>query len=79
MRRWVLLADIDGPAEIGQFDHVIDEDDVLGLEVAVDDSIFVEMHQGFYGLGYVVTGLDLWKVSFLPESVEKGAVSVLDQ
>ena len=60
---------MDGPAEIGQFDNIVDEDDILGFQVAVDDAVGMEVDQCFYGLLNVTGRLGLAEILFGSESI----------
>lgn len=73
MGRRVRLVDVDGPAEVGQLDDVVDQHDVFWLEVAMDHTMLVQVHEGFHCLGNVVAGLNLGEVPLLPELVEERA------
>ena len=55
---------MDGPAEISQFDDIVDEDDVLGFQVAVDDAVGMEVDQCLYGLLDVAGRLGLAEILF---------------
>ena len=69
IRDEVLGVDVDGPAESSQFDDIVDEDDVLGFQVAVDDAVGVKVDQCFYGLLDVAGRLGLTEILFGSESI----------
>ncbi len=75
--KWLLIAHVDGPAEISQFYYVVDQDYVLGFEIPVDYVVAVEVDQGFDRLGNVVGGLDFGEEFLLTEAVEEGGLSEL--
>lgn len=59
---------MDAPAEVGDLDLAVDADeDVLGLDVAVDDVLAVQVAQGAGHLGHVLRGLPLGEPVLAPQ------------
>ena len=69
------FASVDRPPEIGQFNRVIDKHNILWLEISMDDSMLVEVHQSFDGLSDIVGGFAFGEESFFAENIEKGGFS----
>lgn len=67
IKQTLLLSEVNGPSKISKFHCVVYEDNVLGFQVSMDDSVAVEVLESEDGLPDVIGHLSLVEEPLFPE------------